>query len=137
MERTEVRLSRLVLVDHAEPQYLQLEEVTPTAEPRQLTMVIGASEAREIQRCMQQVESPRPLTHELAFSLMEGLGGGLQEAVIHDLEEGTYFAELRLEKDGEILAVDCRPSDAVALTLRGTAPIFVTEQVWSAAASDD
>ena len=137
MERTEVRLSRLILVDNAEPQYLQLEEVAPTNERRKLTMVIGASEAEEIQRCMQKIDTPRPLTHELAFSLVQGLGGELREAVIHNLDEGTYFAQLYLEKAGGNYAVDCRPSDAVALTLRGAAPIYVTEDVWSATSNDD
>lgn len=136
MERTLARVTRLVLVDGHEQQYLQLSEVEAGLAKRSLTMVIGRTAAVEITSCLKGEVSPRPMTHQLAHSLVEKLQGRIQETVIHELDQGTYFAELRVEHQGEIFGIDCRPSDAIALSLRGSAPIYVTEKVWSQAASN-
>lgn len=135
MERTLARVTRLVLVDEHEQQYLQLSEAEPGSAGRSLTMVIGRSAAIEITGCLKQERTTRPMTHQLAHTLVEKLQGRIKETVIHELEQGTYFAELRVEHDGEVLGIDCRPSDAIALSLRGSAPIYITEKVWSQAAS--
>lgn len=133
MQRTAARVTRVILVDGQEPQYLQLEEQRDGGEPRRLTMVIGRSAAEEISKCLKRQEDARPMTHELAFGLLKRLQGTIREMVIHELDHGTYFAELRVEHDGEVFGVDCRPSDGIALSLRGSAPIFVTEKVWDQA----
>ncbi len=135
MERTLARVSRLILVDGHEQQYLQLTESGVSSPPRSLTMVIGRTAAVEITQCLKGESSPRPMTHQLACTLVEKLSGRIQETVIHELDQGTYFAELRVEQNGEVFGVDCRPSDAIALSLRSSAPIYITEKVWSQAAS--
>ena len=134
MQRTLARVSRLILVDGQDQQYLQLLEEPESGEGRKLTMVIGRSAAEEIQKCLKRTEDPRPMTHELAYGLLQRLSGEIREMVIHQLDQGTYFAELRVEKDGEVFGVDCRPSDGIALSLRGAADIYVTESVWDQAA---
>ncbi|MGB0684984.1 MAG: bifunctional nuclease family protein [Planctomycetota bacterium] len=132
MERTEARVNRLILVDGHEQQYLQLRE-RDGLEPRELTMVIGRAAAQEITNVLQGEGTPRPQTHELAFGILTGLSGHIEETVIHELDQGTYYAELRISRgpSEETLGIDCRPSDAIALSLRGSAPIFVTEKVWT------
>jgi|FLOH01.1.fsa_nt_gi uncharacterized protein len=135
MERTLARVTRLILVDGHEQQYLQLSEAGVAATPRNLTMVIGRGAAQEITMCLKGQPAPRPMTHELTHTLIKRLSGNIQETVIHELDQGTYFAELRVEHDGEVFGIDCRPSDAIALSLRGSAPIYVTEKVWSRAQS--
>ncbi len=135
-KKAEVRLSRIVLVEGHEQQFIQLREARPAADPpRELTMVIGPVEAREIRRCLEGEGTPRPLTHELAFRIMKTLQVQVREAVIHDLRGGTFFAELRIDHDGSVIGVDCRPSDAIALSLRGSTPVFVTDHVFEAAKS--
>jgi len=131
MERTEARVNRLILVDGHEQQYLQLRE-RDGIPPRELTMVIGRSAAEEITNALEGRNTQRPLTHELAHGMLHALGGRVEEILIHDLDAGTYFAELRIrqQENGELIRLDCRPSDAIALSLRGSAPIFVSEKVW-------
>jgi len=136
MQRTPARVSRVVLVDGQEQQYLQLQEERDGGEPRRLTMVIGRSAAIEISKCLKREQDPRPMTHELAFGIVQRLQGRIREMVIHELEQGTYYAELRVERGDEVFGLDCRPSDGIALSLRGSAPIFVTEKVWDQAAED-
>ncbi|TAH34521.1 MAG: bifunctional nuclease family protein [Planctomycetota bacterium] len=136
--KIEARLSRLVVVDGHDQQFIQLREAHPRGgKAREITMVIGLNEAAEIRRCLQNESMPRPLTHELAYRILGQLGGRLQEAVIHDLREGTYYAELRLEHQGTVLHVDCRPSDGIALSLRNRSPIYILEKVFAAASRED
>lgn len=135
MERTEARVSRLILVDGHEQQYLELSEASDALSKRSLTMVIGRSAAVEITQCLKDEPSVRPMTHELAHALVEKLSGTVKETVIHELDQGTYFAELRIERDGDVFGIDCRPSDAIALSLRGSAPIYITEKVWNQVAA--
>ena len=127
-----VNLSRLVMVENHDSQTVLLEEAEATGEPRRLTLLIGANEAAELSRCLQKETSKRPLTHQLAANLLTASKSELERAVIHNVQGGTYFAELHLQSHGERVLVDCRPSDALALCLRLGAPIFVTEEVLSA-----
>ena len=133
MERTEARISRLILVDGHEQQYMQLSEANAGPQKRSLTMVIGRQAAVEITKCLKDEMTQRPMTHQLAHSLVEKLSGRVKETVIHALDQGTYFAELRIEHNGDVFGIDCRPSDAIALSLRGSAPIYITEKVWNQA----
>src|SRR6185437_15328506 len=84
---------------------------------RLFPIVIGLFEATTIDRRVKGEIPPRPLTHDLIRSSIEALGGELQDVVIHTLEDHTYFAWLRVSKDGELIEVDARPSDAVALAV--------------------
>ena len=131
-----VQLSRLVMVDGHDQQIIQLEEAEPAnGEARHLTIAIGPAEANEIGRCLNDAQSPRPLTHELLYNIIGEFAAGIVRAVVHDVKNGTFFAELVLERAGEELRIDCRPSDAIALSLRGDTPIFVTEEVMAEAGS--
>ena len=131
MKRTEVRLSKVVVVDDQPQQFLQFAEVTTDATPRALSLIIGATEALEISRAVRKEETPRPMTHELVHQLIDVLGGTIQELEIHHLHQGTYHAALRLRHADGTVQVDCRPSDGVALALRAGAKIFVTKDVWA------
>ncbi|MBT3340197.1 MAG: bifunctional nuclease family protein [Planctomycetes bacterium] len=133
MKRTQVRVTRLVLVEKTPQQFLELRESGDSK--RVLTMVIARSEAEEIQRCLKQKETPRPLTHELTALLMNAGAIQLADACIHYLSKGTFKAQLTITtSDGKLpQIIDCRPSDAIALCLRMKAPIFVTENVWETA----
>src|SRR5829696_1061875 len=92
-------------------------------------IVIGIFEATSIDRRVKGEQPPRPLTHDLIISVVEQLGGEIQDIIINDLKEHTYFAKLRVRKDGELTEVDCRPSDAIALAVTARVPIYVGEDV--------
>jgi bifunctional DNase/RNase len=78
---------------------------------------------------VRNLPSPRPLTHDLVTNAIEQLGGEIQDVVISDLKEHTYFAKLRIRHEGELLEVDSRPSDAIALAVTAKVPIYVSEDV--------
>jgi uncharacterized protein len=123
----DVTLSRIVLRDGEERQFIVLAEVEGT---RGFPIVIGNNEASEIQRVVHGIEPERPLTHQLAFAVLSALGARLQAVEIVDLKQNTFFARLWLETPaGKPLAVDARPSDAIALALRAKCPIRVAEEV--------
>lgn len=102
-------------------------------ETRALPIWIGAMEAMAISMALNNVALPRPMTHDLAVSLLGALGGRMLAAEIVSLREGTFFAELVVEHAGATRRVDCRPSDAVALALRAGAVVRVAEEVLEAA----
>ena len=90
---------------------------------------IGLNEANAIAMELENVCSPRPMTHDLMKNIMRDLEAVLARVIITDIIENTYYAELHIEKDGREKIIDCRPSDAVALALKNRAKIFVTPQV--------
>jgi uncharacterized protein len=98
---------------------------------RTFPILIGIFEATSIDRRVKQLQSQRPLTHDLLVNIIEQLGGELQDVVISELKEHTYFAFLRVRKDGELIEIDARPSDAiaVAVTADPALPIYVSEEV--------
>lgn len=96
---------------------------------RTLPIWIGAPEANAIAMELQGVRPQRPLTHDLLRDVVAGLGGELRRVQIGDLRDDTYFAELLIYRGGEVVQVDARPSDAIALALRCNAPIFTTEDL--------
>jgi bifunctional DNase/RNase len=96
---------------------------------RVLPIWIGMFEANAIALEMEKVETPRPLTHDLIMTLLSSLGARIARVVVHDLRESTFFAVIVMEFDGREVEVDSRPSDAIALALRASAPIFVTRTV--------
>ena len=101
-------------------------------------MVIGLVEATSIQMKISGVEVPRPLTHDLLVSIIGQLGATVESLAIDDLVEGTFFAKLRVrEKSGNLLNIDCRPSDGIALAVRYKAPMFAEEKVIAKALMDD
>jgi bifunctional DNase/RNase len=84
---------------------------------------------RRIDRRVRNLPSPRPLTHDLVANAVEQMGGEIQDVVISDLKEHTYFAKLRIRHEGELIEVDSRPSDAIALAVTAKVPIYVSEDV--------
>ena len=102
---------------------------------RQLAIWIGPFEAQAIAMQLQGTPPPRPLTHDLMKALVERLGGRLDHVVIEDLRDNTYFATMHVTTpSGRDLAVDARPSDAIALALRLHGPILVSDEVFAKAA---
>ena len=94
-----------------------------------LPIWIGLFEAQAIALAMENVRPPRPLTHDLAKSLIEKLNGRVDRIVISDLRHNTFYARILMRRNGEPLQVDSRPSDAIALALRLKVPIFINEAV--------
>ncbi|MHC4990951.1 MAG: bifunctional nuclease family protein, partial [Planctomycetota bacterium] len=96
---------------------------------RTFPIVIGLPEAFAIERRLKGIEIPRPQTHDLLASVIRHLGGQLKRIIINDLRDGTFFAKLIIDVDGEEIEVDSRPSDAIALGVSESVPIFVAETV--------
>lgn len=96
---------------------------------RLLPIWIGDHEARAISMALNHMKSPRPLTHALIIRMIESLGGKLLRAVVDRMKRHTYYASLFVEIHGNIVAVDARPSDAIALALEAQVPILVAKEV--------
>ena len=128
----QMQLARIIISELTDNQVIYLKEVDGT---RQFPIMIGIFEANDY-------VPPRPLTHDLIVNVAESLDATIEQVVISDLSEHTYFAQLHLRtSSGELIEVDARPSDAiaVAVTFDPPLPIFVSEEVLSGATgtSDD
>ena len=97
--------------------------------PRVLPIWIGPGEASAIAMELAGVKFARPLTHDLLKQIIIGLGGELRRVLITAVKDNTYFAELHIHRTGEIVQVDARPSDSIALALRLKAPIFTSRDL--------
>lgn len=102
-----------------------------------LPIWIGVFEANAIALRIEGVQPPRPMTHDLLLATFETLGAAIERIVISDLRESTFFAVIHLDRKGEKLTIDSRPSDAIALALRAEAPIFVLRSVLEKARAVD
>src|SRR5260370_7227344 len=89
-----------------------------------LPIWVGIYEANAIALEIEKVSTPRPMTHDLIKTLLLGLGTGMRKVVVSELKDDTFYAVIWLEKEGELISVDSRPSDALALALRLDCPIF-------------
>ena len=94
-----------------------------------LPIWVGIYEANAIALEIEKVTTQRPMTHDLIKSLLLGLNTGIKKVVVNELKEDTFYALIWLERDGELISVDSRPSDALALALRLDCPIFVDDTV--------
>jgi len=94
-----------------------------------LPIWIGIFEADSILRQLQNVEPPRPMTYELMKNVITEMGGVVDKVVINDLKDSTYYAEVHILQGNNRLIIDSRPSDAINIALRFSAPIFVEESV--------
>ncbi|MBI4536826.1 MAG: bifunctional nuclease family protein [candidate division NC10 bacterium] len=97
---------------------------------RELSIFIGPMEAQAIAAPLQGFRPPRPLTHDLTLELIHRLKARVKRALITELKDDTYFAQLILDAQGQEIVLDSRPSDAIALALREDAPIWAAEQVF-------
>jgi len=142
-----MELSRILIRELADYQIIELREVAPGGDGegggqmeggRAFPIVIGLPEAQAIERRLKGVQIKRPQTHDLLASVITAMGGKLESITINDLAEQTFFASLDVRTgDGQVLHVDCRPSDAIALGIAGGVPIYVAEHVLEAATRDE
>jgi bifunctional DNase/RNase len=123
-----MELSRIIISEINDQQVIYLKEVDGE---RTFPILIGIFEAASINRQVKGETTPRPMTHDLIVSIVEHLGGELQDVIINELKEHTYYARLRVRQSGELIEIDARPSDAiaVAVTCDPTLPIYVNEDV--------
>jgi bifunctional DNase/RNase len=94
-----------------------------------LPIWVGIYEANAIALEIEKVATPRPMTHDLIRNLLFGLEAGVKKVVVSDLKDDTFYAVIWVEKNGEMISVDSRPSDALAIALRLDCPIYVEETV--------
>ena len=102
---------------------------------RYLPIWIGPYEAEALTIQLQEVEIARPLTHDLLKTLITQMGGDIKHILINDLRNDTFYASIVIERNGKLLEVDSRPSDAINLAVRARVPIYVAESVMDQAAS--
>lgn len=123
-----MELARIVISEVTSEQVIWLREIDG---PRSFPILIGIFEATSIDRRVKGFEAPRPLTHDLLVNSVELLGGEFQDVVINELKDHTYYAQLRVRQEGELVEIDARPSDAiaVAVTCDPPLPIYVSEDV--------
>jgi uncharacterized protein len=94
-----------------------------------LPIWVGIYEANAIALEIEKMPTPRPMTHDLIRNLLFGLETGVKKVVVSDLKDDTFYAIIWLERNGQMISVDSRPSDALAIALRLDCPIFVDESV--------
>jgi bifunctional DNase/RNase len=128
-----MELSRIFIREMTDMQIIELTEVDGD---RTFPIVIGLPEAFAIERRLKGIDIPRPQTHDLLSSVIGQLGGELKEILVTDLVDGTFYARLVIEQDGESVEIDSRPSDAIALGVAENVPIFVDEEVLAQTEAD-
>lgn len=123
-----MELSRIIISELDDQQVVYLREVDGS---RSFPILIGIFEAHSINRYVKGETAQRPLTHDLLRNAIEQLGGELQDILITNLEEHTYYASVRVRKEGELIEIDSRPSDAIALAVqfKPHLPIYVDDSV--------
>ncbi len=124
----QMQLSRIIRSEISDQQFICLRE---SEGPREFSIVIGEFEAKSIEAGVKRMVSPRPRTHELLVATVEQMGGQLDSVEVSELRDHIYFAKLRIRKEGEIIEVDSRPSDAIAIAVAcdPALPIYVSEDV--------
>ena len=126
----EVRLSAVRVDLQSNTPVLLLTETQGLG--RTLPIFIGAPEATAIAFAIQGVATPRPMTHDLLRDVVNALGAELERVVITELRAATYYAELQLRRGNGTITVSSRPSDAVALAVRTSSPLFVSDELMDA-----
>src|SRR5438132_5358961 len=122
----QMELHKIIISEMQDQQIIVLKEVDGE---RKFPIVIGTREAEAIDRRLKGVPTPRPMTHDLLASVIEQLGGTVDRIEINNLENHTFFAKIHIRQDGQMLEIDSRPSDAIALGVATSVPIFVAEHV--------
>jgi bifunctional DNase/RNase len=123
-----MELHRIIISDIRDQQVVYLREIEGQ---RSFPILIGIFEATSIDRRVKGEVPPRPLTHGLLKNAIEEMGGETQDVIINNLVDHTYYAVIRIRKDGELIQVDSRPSDAIALAVQFNPPlpIYVEDSV--------
>ena len=122
----QMELHKIIISEMQDQQIIMLKEVDGE---RTFPIVIGSPEAMAISRRLKGEPMPRPMTHDLLANVIENLGGTIEQIEINDLENHTFFARIHIRRDGKVLEVDSRPSDAIALGIATSVPIYVAEHV--------
>lgn len=122
----EVKVQSLGIDQDSKTPVVILQEL---AGERLLPIWIGPAEASAIATELAGMKTARPLTHDLAASLIRGLGGALSRVLITRVQDNTYFAELVIKRGAEHFSIDARPSDSIAIALRLAAPVFTTDEL--------
>jgi bifunctional DNase/RNase len=122
----EMKIRGLMMDPSANTPIIILKDVSGES---MLPIWVGAFEANAIAVEIEKLATQRPMTHDLVKNIIWELGASVRRIVITDLVENTFFAVIEMTRDGELLIVDSRPSDAIALALRVDCPIYVNEAV--------
>jgi bifunctional DNase/RNase len=123
-----VEIAKTIINEEIDQQIIVLRE--KAAQQRSFPIVIGMGEILAIDRRMKGIALPRPLTHDLLEQVIERMDGVIQKVVISDLRDHTFFAEIHVQRDGEMVKIDSRPSDAIALLAGLNVPLFVEDHVF-------
>ena len=126
MKVIEAKVNGLILEPKTQQNIVVLRE---TDGERILPIWIGPGEAQAIRRILAEEPFPRPLTHDLLVLVVEGLKAKVTRVVISDLRENTFYASVFIQRESDLLSLDARPSDSIAIALRARAPIFVNEKL--------
>ena len=122
----QMKVWKLALDERTDTPVVILQEVSGK---RILPIWIGQAEARAIAMELAKQKFQRPLTHDLTKTIIEALGARIRKVTIADLKDNTFYAKLYVEKDDEIIAIDARPSDSIALALRAKSPVYVADSL--------
>ena len=117
-------ISRVIIVSECDQQVVYLQEV---GGERSFPIVIGIFEATALHRHLSGIQTPRPLTHDAWANTIASLGGDVEDVLLHELREHTYFATIRIRQAGQLVEIDVRPSDAWIIAVICNVPIFVAE----------
>jgi bifunctional DNase/RNase len=121
-----MELNKIIISEMQDSQFIWLKEVDGE---RKFAIVIGSGEAYAIDRRLKGIATQRPMTHDLLASVIEGMGGTIDRIEINNLQNHTFYARIQIRRDGQVVKVDSRPSDAIALGVATMVPIFVAEHV--------
>ena len=134
MQLVEVEVMRLGL-DRSNNSYVVI--LREKEGERLLPIWIGQAEAESIVIEMSNLKRERPLTHDLCKTLITGLGGTLRRIQITKVENRTYYAELHIRRDDQVINIDARPSDSIAIALRFSAPMYAQESLLTSLVFED
>src|SRR5580692_5143324 len=126
-QEIEVRIRGLMMDPSTRQPIVVLNDLTGEVV---LPIWVGMFEANAIALEIEKATTPRPMTHDLMRNLVHGLNARVTRVVVGSLREDTFHATIWMDQDGEVVALDARPSDAIALALRSDCPIFVSQQVY-------
>lgn len=126
VQTVQMELFKIIISEMQDQQIIVLKEVDGE---RNFPIVIGSAEAYAIDRRLKQIPTQRPLTHDLLESVIDQLGGEIDRIEINNLENHTFFARIHIRQNGNVIQVDSRPSDAIALGVATSVPIYVAEHV--------
>jgi uncharacterized protein len=122
----QMELNKIIISEMQDSQIIVLKEV---GGERNFPIVIGSGEAYAIDRRLKGLPTQRPMTHDLLANVIEEMGGTIERIEINDLTDHTFYAVIHIRQNGQVVEIDSRPSDAIALGVATSVPIYVAEHV--------